>query len=44
MDSNNDKTEVDQYTDPVEKCLTLIGQLYDQGGINDDQRDALKGK
>ena len=42
MDSNTDKTEVDQSTDPVEKCLTLIGQLYSQGSINDDQRDTLK--
>lgn len=28
----------------MEKCLLLIQQLYNQGSINDDQRDNLKGK
>ena len=41
---NTDKTQVDEAADPMEKCLLLIQQLYNQGGINDDQRDNLKGK
>ena len=27
-----------------ENCLLLIQKLYQEGNINDDQRDALKGK
>ena len=46
MDSNQnaDKAQMDEAADPTEQCLLLIQQLYNQGSINDDQRDNLKGK
>ena len=44
MEANTDSTGNDDPQDMTENALILVQQLHQDGAINDEQRDSLKGK
>ena len=44
MEANTDSTGIEDPQDMTENALMLVQQLHQDGAINDDERDSLKGK